>query len=93
MSNKLDGYTGKYLHLDLSALRGEAEDLDAEIVRKYLGGTGYAARILFDQQKAGIDPLAPEAKLIVATGPLTSNAIPGGGSVELCFKSPLTGAW
>jgi aldehyde:ferredoxin oxidoreductase len=49
--------------------------------------------MLYDKQKAGIDPLSPEAMLFVSTGPLTLNAIPGGGSIELCFKSPLTGGW
>jgi len=93
MSIELKGYTGKYLRLDLDSLGWKAEDLDGDIVRKYLGGTGYAARVLFDEQKGGIDPLCPEARFFVATGPLTQNAIPGGGSVELCFKSPLTGGW
>ncbi len=93
MSSALDGYTGKYLHVDLSAQTGRSADLDADIARNYLGGTGYAARILFDGQKAGIDPLGAEAMMIVSTGPLTLNAVPGGGSVELCFKSPLTGGW
>lgn len=31
--------------------------------------------------------------MIISTGPLTANKIPGGGSVQLCFKSPLTGGW
>jgi aldehyde:ferredoxin oxidoreductase len=89
----LNGYTGKYLRLDLDSLNWKSEDLDLDIVRKYLGGTGYAARVLYDEQEGGTDPLGPKAKLIVSTGPLTHNSIPGGGSVELCFKSPLTGGW
>jgi len=93
MSNTLGGYTGKCLHLDLGDRSSRVEDLDPAILRDYLGGTGYAARILYDGQKPGIDPLSPEAMMVVSTGPLTLNAVPGGGSVELCFKSPLTGGW
>lgn len=93
MSIALDGYTGTYLHLDLGAQTSLSKDLDADMIRDYLGGTGFAARMLFDGQKGGMDPLSPEAMLIVSTGPLTLNAVPGGGSVELCFKSPLTGGW
>lgn len=58
-----------------------------------LGGTGYACRLLYDELAPGTDPLGPENKLVFATGPLCSNTLPGGGSVELCFKSPLTGGW
>ena len=93
MSYAHDGYAGKCLHLDLCVQSSWAEKLDPEVLRDYLGGTGYAARILYDGQKPGIDPLSPEAMLVVSTGPLTLNAVPGGGSVELCFKSPLTGGW
>jgi aldehyde:ferredoxin oxidoreductase len=58
-----------------------------------MGGAGYGARLLYDELPAGIDPLSPESLMIIATGPLSLNRIPGGGSVMLCFKSPLTGIW
>lgn len=90
MSN---GTTGKQLRVRLDQHQHQVEDLDPDRFEQYLGGVGYACRLLTDEQPAGIDPLAPEAKLVFATGPLCSNAMPGGGSVELCFKSPLTGAW
>ena len=32
-------------------------------------------------------------ELIFATGPLTGTGAPGSGSIEVCFKSPLTGIW
>ncbi|OYT67693.1 MAG: aldehyde ferredoxin oxidoreductase [Candidatus Wolframiiraptor sp. EX4484-121] len=41
--------------------------------------------------EAGIDPLSPDNLLIAATGPLTGTLCPSSGSVEFCFKSPLTG--
>jgi aldehyde:ferredoxin oxidoreductase len=56
-------------------------------------GAGYGARILYDELKKGIDPLSKANKLIFATSPLSLNRIPGGGSVMVCFKSPLTNAW
>ena len=87
------GYAGKQLRLYLNTKRTKIEGLRWDIAAGYLGGTGYAARVLFDEQAPGVDPLGPESKLIFATGPLTLNKIPGGGSVELCFKSPLTGGW
>lgn len=86
------GY-GKQLRICLAQKKAKKEDLNPDILKKYLGGVGYGAKILFDELNAGIDPLGPENKIVLATGPLTSNRIPGGGSIEVCFKSPLTNGW
>ncbi|UCF98440.1 MAG: hypothetical protein JSV89_02640, partial [Spirochaetaceae bacterium] len=93
MSKTFKGYAGKQLRLILGEKRAVIEPLCEEFIRDFLGGTGYAARLLFREQRAGIDPLASESRIVLATGPLTMNKIPGGGSVELCFKSPLTRGW
>jgi aldehyde:ferredoxin oxidoreductase len=39
----------------------------------------------------GIDPLGPENKLIIATGPVTGTPIMGSGRHAIGAKSPLTG--
>ena len=90
---KRKGYAGKQLRLQLERKQAKIEELRWDIVASFLGGTGYAAKLLYDEQAPGVDPLGPEGKLVFSTGPLTLNRIPGGGSVELCFKSPLTGCW
>ncbi len=77
----------------MSARTCTAEPVDAVKARKFVGGAGYGAEILFSELKAGIDPLGPENKLVFATSPLTCNVVAGGGSITVCFKSPLTGAW
>jgi aldehyde:ferredoxin oxidoreductase len=87
------GTGARQLRVNLDSRLVQVETIDPEVLASYLGGTGYAARVLFDEQPAGTDPLGRDARILFSTGPLTSNAIPGGGSVELCFKSPLTGAW
>lgn len=88
---KLYGYAGKILWINLSEKEIKSVPLDENLAKLYLGGTGYAARILWDELKAGIDPLGPENILIAATGPLTGTLCPLSGSIEFCFKSPLTG--
>ena len=93
MDRKLKGYTGRQLRIRLSERESYAESLDFDAIRKFIGGTGYACKILYNELQAGIDPLGPDNKLIFATGPLCSNTVHGGGSIELCFKSPLTGGW
>jgi len=72
----LHGYAGKILWVDLSRMEVRGKDLDRDLVKLYLGGTGYAARILWDMLEARIDPLSPENLLIAATGPLTGTLCP-----------------
>jgi len=91
--DSLYGYFGKQLRVSLDSKEILKENIDASILRKYLGGVGYAARVLYDEIPEGTHPLLPENKLMFTTSPLTANRIPGGGSIMLCFKSPLTNAW
>ncbi len=91
--NELYGYAGKMLRINLSKKEFEMEMLDPGDARKYLGGAGLAAKILYSELPKGMEPLSEESKLIFATGLLTATAAPGSGSVDLCFKSPLTGIW
>ena len=87
------GYAGQQMRIDLATRQVITEPLPAAVLRQYMGGSGYGARVLYDELPAGTDPLSPENLMIIATGPLSLNRIPGGGSVTLCFKSPLTGIW
>jgi len=91
--DSLYGYFGKQLRVSLDSKEILKENIGASILRKYLGGVGYAARALYDEIPKVINPLFPENKLMFITSPLTANRIPGGGSIMLCFKSPLTNAW
>jgi len=93
MEVNLMGYAGKQLRLKLDKKQAKIEDLNCDILRDFIGGTGYAVKFLYDEQKPGVDALGSESKLIISSGPLTMSKIPGGGSVFLCFKSPLTGGW
>ena len=93
MSEDLCGYFGKQLRVSLDTQQTRIEEIDTAVLRKYLGGVGYGARVLYAEIEKGIDPLSPDNKIIFATSPLTANNIPGGGSIMLCFKSPLTRIW
>lgn len=88
------GYMGKLLFVDLSGGRIEDESLDERFCREFVGGYGFGARILYDRQRAGVDPLGPENMLGLLTGPLTG-AVPGifGSRYTVVGKSPLTGTW
>jgi len=87
------GYMGKMLWVDLSTKEVRDEDFDEELGRKYLGGYGLGAKILFDRQKAGVDPLGPEAIFGLLTGPASGTSTLGASRYVVVGKSPLTGGW
>ena len=87
------GYGGTILDVNLDGPKTRRRTVDEGTLRLYIGGAGLACRLLFDEQEGGLDALSPEALIVFATGPLTEAVVPGGGSLVLCAKSPLTGAW
>ncbi|MBS7655766.1 aldehyde ferredoxin oxidoreductase family protein [Candidatus Bathyarchaeota archaeon] len=89
----LYSYAGKILRVNLSKKTIKAEDTRKDVAQLLLGGNGYAAKILWDELKPGVDPLSPENKIVLMTGPITGTGAPGSGFWEACFKSPLTGVW
>jgi len=87
------GYAGRLGFVNLSTGEVKEEKLDEKLARDFIGGYGLGARILFERQKAGVDPLGPESILGFVTGPLTGTPVPTGGRHMVVCKSPLTGGW
>jgi len=84
------GYGGKILRVDLTNRSIQTQPLDHAIARKFLGGRGYGGKILYDENLPGVEPFAPENRLIFFTSPFLGTNIPC--SVKACVvtKSPLT---
>lgn len=59
----------------------------------YIGGASLAARMLYDALTPELDPLSPEAVLLLMSGPLTGTSGPTAGRFVICAKSPATGLW
>ena len=89
----LFGWNGKILRVDLSKGKSTVQTYDLSMARTYLGGRGFAAKILWDELPHGIDPLSLENKLVVAAGPLTGLQGPSLGKLVVAAKSPLTGGY
>jgi aldehyde:ferredoxin oxidoreductase len=87
------GYLGKILRADLSRNRLWEEPLNEEYARKYVGGSGLAARYLYDMLDLATDPLGPENPLFFLTGPLVGTSMTSAGRYSVCARSPLTGIW
>jgi aldehyde:ferredoxin oxidoreductase len=87
------GYLGKLLWVDLTKKKITAEPLDETVARKFIGGYGIGARILFSRMKAKADPLGPGNILGFITGPFTGTQAVSGTRFTVVGKSPLTGTW
>jgi len=87
------GYSGKILVADLSKRETSILPIDDEIASKFLGGSGYASRLLYDILDPNADPLGPDNMLLFMTGPLTGTLAPSTGRHVVCGKSPITGLW
>ena len=88
-----NGYMGKILFVNLSTGQIEEEIPDDNLYRDFIGGYGLGARIMYNRQKAGVDPLGPDNYFGVLTGPLTGTHSTFAGRYGIVTKSPLTGGW
>ena len=88
----MHAWIGKLLRVDLTAGSVAVEEIPRTHLQDYLGGRGLAVRYLMDEIDPKVEPLSPENKLIMASGPLTGTPIPTGARYMVVTKSPLTGA-
>ncbi len=87
------GYWGKILHVNLTSGDISPEALGDPFYRKYLGGVGIGARVLWDRMKPGADPLGPDNILGFTTGLLTDTGSLFTGRFTVVAKSPASGGW
>jgi len=85
------GYMGKFLRVNLTDGTIKEEKISDEVLKMFIGGRGLGVKILYDELKPGVDPLSPENKIVILTGPLTGTAAPSSGRWCSVTKSPLTG--
>lgn len=89
----MHGYLGKILNVDLSSGAIAEEELDPEYAQLFIGGSGLAARYIYDLTDANTDPLGPENTLVFMTGPLVGTRAPSCGRYVICARSPQTHLW
>lgn len=87
----MNGYGGRILSVDLSTGISRIDAFGEEFAQLYLGGNGFAARLLYDRLQPGMDAFAPENCVVLAVGPVTDSNIPGNSRICVATKSPLTG--
>jgi len=82
----------KILRVNLTKGTCQSEPLNMDWAMKYLGQRGLATKYLCEEVDPKVDPLSPENKLIMATGPLTGTSASTSGRYSVITKGALTGA-
>src|SRR4030067_406578 len=86
-------YKNKILEVDVSTSKTAITDVPDDDKRRFIGGSGVAAKLFLDRFNIKANPLSPENPLIVMNGPITGSTLPGTSRFAVCGKSPLTGIW
>ncbi len=89
----MKGIHGKLLDVDLNQGHTKEFPVSEQTFRRYLGGRGLGARLLYDLLPPKTDPLSPDNVLISLTGPLTGSMATGSSKFVVVTKSPATHGW
>ena len=79
--------------IDLTTAAVEVSETSETLLKKYLGGRGLGAKILYDYVGPDVDPLSPDNYLIFSAGPFAGTPWPTSSRLHVTFKSPLTNAY
>ena len=58
------GYFGKLLEVDMTSHTTTVRPIDDDFAYQYIGGSGFGAKILWDETGPDTDPLSPDLSLI-----------------------------
>ncbi|MGB7919827.1 MAG: aldehyde ferredoxin oxidoreductase family protein [Desulfobacterales bacterium] len=81
----------KIAYINLSTGEVEVKPIPLEVRKKYLGGRGLDAYLLYNHTQQGCDPLGPGNALIISGGILTATCASATARTHIMAKSPLTG--
>jgi aldehyde:ferredoxin oxidoreductase len=81
----------KIAYIDLSTGKIDIKPIPIEVRKKFLGGRGLDAYLLYNHTKKGCDALGPENTLMVSGGILTATLASATARTHVMAKSPLGG--
>ena len=85
------GHQGRLLKVDLSNKHIEEESYSEEFAQMFLGGNGFAAKMIYDSVPAQADPFEPANAVVFTVGPVTDTPVWGSSRGHMASLSPLTG--
>jgi len=83
-------YGGEILHVDLESGDSRTEAIEEADARRFLGGNGFAAKLVHEHVPAGADPFDPENVLAFAVGPMNLTPFQSTSRGVVGFVSPMT---
>ena len=89
----MNGFFNKILRINLKLKTFKEEKVPDSVYETFLGGKGLGVHLLMKENPAGVDPYAPENRLIFCLGPVTDSRIYGSCRHGAFTKSPLTGVF
>lgn len=90
MGTKYGAYAGKVIKINLTDKTVTDYPFSDEDRKLYIGGKGIAAKIMYDNITAPIDPFSAENMIIITTGPLNAMGSPCSSRFNVSSISPLT---
>ncbi|MBW1773375.1 MAG: aldehyde ferredoxin oxidoreductase, partial [Deltaproteobacteria bacterium] len=91
-SDRLYGYAGKILRINLSNGHISTEPT-SKYAEDWLGSSGIAIKILYDELRPWVTPYDPANRLILGAGALIGTTAPGACKSSLSTLGPVTGGW
>lgn len=89
---RLNAYAGKILRVNLSDGKTTSEPT-SDYAREWLGASGFAIKILYDELRAWVTPYEPANKIVFSAGTLQGTTAPGACKSNLSTLGPMTGGW
>ncbi len=86
-------YKGKLLLVDLTKGTLEEKELSEDFMKKFIGGYGIAARVLYNMIKPDTDPLGPDNIICFMAGLLSGTGAMFSGRYTVACKSPVYNGW
>ena len=94
MSNDLPPvYGGEVLHVHLEDGSVERESLKLRDAKRFLGGNGFAAKLIHEHVPTDADAFDPENVVIFSVGPMTATPFQSTSRGIVSFISPMTGGF
>jgi len=81
----------KIAYIDLTTGDIQTKPIPLEVRKKFLGGRGLDAYLLYNHTEKGCDPIGPKNTLMISGGILTATCASATARTHVMAKSPLTG--
>jgi len=85
-------YAGKILRINLFDNRITTEPT-SKYTKDWIGSSGIAIKILYDEVKSWVTPFDPANKIIFSSGTLIGTNAPGANKMNISTLGPVTGGW